>query len=70
MKVTKENMGGESMLKSLVKDTIITTTTTNTGQTNVKRVLADGAYDSRDNFQYPHDNDIDPAIKVRKNSSI
>lgn len=65
MKVTKEDVGDGRMLKSLVRDTVI-----NIGQTNVKRVLADGAYDSRDNFQFLHDNDIDPAIKVRKNSSI
>ncbi|MGC1134206.1 MAG: hypothetical protein WA941_15375 [Nitrososphaeraceae archaeon] len=45
------------MLKSPARDT-------------VKRVLADGAYDSRDNFQFLLDNDIDPAIKVRKNSFI
>jgi hypothetical protein len=35
----------------------------------VKRVLADGAYDSRDNFQFLHDGNIEPGIKVRKNSS-
>jgi len=63
MKVTKEDVGDGRMLKSLVRSTIAT-------QTNVKRVLADGAYDSKDNFQFLHDNDIDPAIKVRKNSSI
>ena len=61
MKVTKEDVGDGRMLKSLVRDTIV--------QTNVNRVLADGAYDSKDNFQFLHDNDIDPAIKVRKNSS-
>lgn len=65
MKVTKEDVGDGRMLKSLIRDTAI-----NVQQTNIKRVLADGAYDSRDNFQFLHDNDIDPAIKVRKNSSI
>ena len=64
MKITKEDVGDGRMLKSLVRDTTINV------QTNIKRVLADGAYDSRDNFQFLHDNDIDPAIKVRKNSSI
>jgi hypothetical protein len=39
-------------------------------QANIQSVVADGAYDSRDNFQFLHENDIDPAIKVRKNSSI
>ena len=62
MKVTKEDVGDGRMLKSLVRNTI--------AQTNVKRVLADGAYDSRHNFQFLHDNDLDPAIKVRKNSYI
>ncbi len=62
MKVTNEDIGDGIMLQSLVRNTI--------AQTNEKRVLADGAYDSRDNFQFLHDNDIDPAIKFRKNSSI
>jgi hypothetical protein len=35
----------------------------------VKRVLADGTYDSKTNFQYLHDNGIEAAIKVRKNSN-
>ena len=35
----------------------------------VKRVLADGTYDSKKNFQYLHDNGIKAAIKVRKNSN-
>lgn len=43
MKVTKEDAGDGRMLKSLVRNTIAT-------QTNVKRVLTDGAYDSKDNF--------------------
>ena len=62
MKVTKEDVSDGRVLKSLVRDT--------GQQTNIKRVLADGAYDSRDNFQFLHDNNIDPAIKVRKNSSV
>ena len=64
MKVTKEDVGDGRMLKSLIIGTAINV------QANIKRVLADGAYDSRDNFQFLHDNDIDPAIKVRKNSSF
>jgi len=31
---------------------------------DVKRVLADGAYDSKKNFQYLYDNGIESAIKV------
>lgn len=64
MKVTREDVGDGRILKSLVRDTTIAV------QTNIKRVLADGAYDSRANFRFLHDNKIDPAIKVRKNSSI
>ena len=42
----------------------------NTSENNdVKRVIADGAYDNKENFRYLFDNDIEAAIKVRKNSS-
>ena len=61
MKVTKENVGDGSMFKPLLEEA--------TTQTNVKRVLADGAYGSRDNFQFLHDSNLEPGIKVRKNSS-
>jgi hypothetical protein len=67
MKVTKEDVGDGRMLKSLVKNASINV---QQQQANIQSVLADGAYDSRDNFQFLHDSDIDPAIKVRKNSSI
>jgi len=58
MKVTKENVVDGSMFKPLLEEA--------TTQTNVKRVLADGAYDSRDNFQFLHDSNIEPGIEVRK----
>lgn len=35
---------------------------------NAKRALADGAYDSRENFRYLDENDIEPVIRVRRNS--
>ena len=35
----------------------------------MKIVVADGAYDSKENFRYLYDNNIEAAIKVRKNSS-
>ena len=35
----------------------------------VKRVLADGAYDSRENFTFLSDNNIEPLIRVRSNSA-
>jgi len=37
-------------------------------QVNVRRALADGAYDSRANFQYLDENGIEPVIRVRRNS--
>lgn len=38
--------------------------------TNVKRVVADGAYDSRNNFLQASRMDVDALIRVRKNSSV
>ncbi|MDE1767351.1 MAG: transposase [Thaumarchaeota archaeon] len=35
----------------------------------VTKVLADAAYDSKNNFSYAYNSDIVPGIKVRKNSS-
>ena len=35
----------------------------------IKRVSADGAYDSKENFEYLDGKGIEPAIKTRKNSS-
>jgi hypothetical protein len=37
---------------------------------DIKRVIADGAYDSNENFRYLYNNDIEAAIRVRKNSSL
>jgi hypothetical protein len=35
----------------------------------LKTVIADGAYDSKQNFTYLYDSNIEAAIKVRRNSS-
>ena len=35
----------------------------------LKIVIADGGYDSKESFRYLYDNDIEAAIKIRKNSS-
>ena len=35
----------------------------------MKRVIADGAYDNKENFRYLYDNNIEAAIKVRKSCS-
>ena len=42
----------------------------NDNNINIKSVLADGSYDSNENFKYLHKKKILPAIKVRKNSII
>ncbi|HET7391482.1 MAG TPA: hypothetical protein VFJ51_11705, partial [Nitrososphaeraceae archaeon] len=37
---------------------------------NVKRTIADSAYNSNENFRFLCQNDIEPAIMVRKNLSL
>jgi len=63
MEVTKENVHDGKMLKKLVDDVI-------SKNNSIKKILADGAYDSKDNFKYLDELNITPGIKVRKNSSI
>jgi hypothetical protein len=61
LEVTSEEIHDGTRLKKLVD---------NASENNdVKRVIADRAYDSKENFRYLFDNDIEAAIKVRKNSS-
>jgi hypothetical protein len=61
MEVAKEDVYDGKMLKKLVD---------NVSENNyVKKVLADGAYDSNDNFRYIDKMKIEPIIRVRKNSS-
>lgn len=58
--VTSEEVHDSTMLKKLVD---------NASENNdIKRVIADGAYDSKGNFRYLFDNQIEAAVKVRKNS--
>jgi len=64
MDVTKEDVHDGTRLKKLVKRA-----SKNTG-TGIDRVIADGAYDSRDNFRFLSNNNIEPAIKVRRTSSL
>jgi hypothetical protein len=59
MKVTRENVHDGRMLKPLVKQL-----------PNVNRVIADGAYDSKDNFRFLDSIGAEPAIKVRSNASL
>jgi transposase len=62
MSVTKEDVYDGKMLKELVDDV--------SKKHSIKKVLADGSYDSKDNFRYLGRLNIVPVIKVRKNSSV
>jgi len=62
MEVTSEEVHDGKVLKKLVKGA-----SENNG--GVRRVLADGAYDSKESFRYLSDRGIDAAIKVKRNSS-
>lgn len=59
VKVTNSNVGDSKVLRELVEPI----------KEYVKRVFADGAYDSEDNFRYCDDNNIEPIIPVRRNST-
>lgn len=62
MEVTKEDVYDGKMLKKVVDNVV--------SENDVKKVLADGAYDSKDNFMYLERMGIEPVIRVRRNSSI
>lgn len=59
--VTSEEVHGGKVLKKLVDHA--------SENNDVSHVLADGAYDSKENFRYLDYMGIEPAIKVKKNSS-
>ena len=61
LEVTSEEVPDGKVLKKLVKEA--------SENNDIARVLADGAYDSKENFWYLDDSDIEAAIKVKKNSS-
>jgi hypothetical protein len=61
MEVTKEDVSDGRMLKPLVEEA--------STKAEVKKVIGDGAYDSRENFRFLAERGIQPCIKVRKNSS-
>lgn len=62
IEVTKEDVGDGRMLKRLVDGS--------QSRVPLKRVIADGAYDSKANFRMLADRAIDPLIRVRKNASF
>jgi len=62
IEVTREDVGDGRMLGRLVKDSA--------GVADLKRVIGDGAYDSKNNFRMLSERGIDPLIRVRKNASL
>jgi len=62
IEVTKEDVGDGRMLGRLVEGSV--------GKAKVKKVIGDGAYDSRGIFRLLSDRRIEPLIKVRKNASL
>ena len=62
MSATKEDVYGGKMLKELVDGV--------SKKHSIKKVLADGGHDSKDNFGYLGRLSISPVIKVRKNSPV
>lgn len=63
IEITDESVGDGKMLPSLVEKA-----EKNKGKKPTK-ALADGSYDSRDNFNYLDGNGIEPVIKTRKDAS-
>jgi hypothetical protein len=61
LQVTSEEVHDSKVLKKLVKAA--------SENNDVKRGIADGAYDSKKNFMYLSDNAIEAAIKVKKKNS-
>ena len=61
LEVTSEEVHDSKMLKNLVDGAL--------ENNDIKMILADAAYDSKENFHDLSDNNIEAAIKVRKNST-
>jgi hypothetical protein len=62
IEVTKEDVGDGRMLGRLVDGS--------QSRVPLKRVIADGAYDSKANFRMLAQRAIDPLLRVRKNASF
>ena len=62
MGISSEEVHDGKVLKKLVDDA--------SENNKVKRVLADGMYDSNKNFRYLSKNHIKPGIKTRSNSKV
>jgi len=57
LEITSEKIGDNRKLKPLVRKAM--------NRHKVCRVLADGAYDSKENFTFLSEHGIDPAIRIR-----
>jgi DDE family transposase len=68
LEVTDEKVHDSTMLNRFVSSVLDNSSKPHT--TKVKSVLADGAYDSNNNFRYLEKKRIRPGIKVRKSSII
>ncbi len=62
IEVTKEDVGDGRMFGRLVKGSA--------NIADVKKVIGDGAYDSKVNFRLASNMDIEPLLRVRKNASL
>ena len=62
IEVTREDVGDGRMFGRLVKSA--------SNVTDLRRVIADGAYDSKSNFRLAEAMSIEPVIRVRKNASL
>jgi hypothetical protein len=60
MEVTREEVGDNRMFKPLVKAAM--------NRHHVSRVIADGAFDAEENFNFLARHGVDAAIRVRRNS--
>jgi hypothetical protein len=61
IEVTREDVRDGRMFRRLVKSA--------SNMTDLRRVIGDGAYDSKSNFRIASDMNIEPLIRVRKNPS-
>jgi hypothetical protein len=66
LEVTSEEVHDGKMLSKLVDNA----SSAADGGNHVKGILADGMYDSNNNFRYLSKNHIKPGIKTRSNSKI
>jgi len=62
LEITDERTGDGRMLKPLVKQI-------KGRDGEITRVYGDGGYNSKENFNYPAENNVEPMIRIRSNSS-